>query len=221
MPVNHHSGSAVPTLGDYPTSRVIFLLEVTWWAHRTLWHLMFSGALERHPGLQLVFTEQGSSWVPETLAQLDYFYGRMKHAVGSQEHVWGGPIVEDLSLLPSEYWARQCHVGASFMRPSEAQQREAIGVDRIMWGNDYPHLEASFPFSRELFQLTFADIDPSEVQAMVGANAAALYGLDMEVLAPIAARVGPSIAGTRQPLEQIPDGAERCPAFVEATQGVK
>ncbi len=45
MPVNHHSGSALPMLGDYPTAPAIFLLEVTWWAHRALWHLIFSGAL--------------------------------------------------------------------------------------------------------------------------------------------------------------------------------
>jgi predicted TIM-barrel fold metal-dependent hydrolase len=214
MPVNHHSGSALPMLGDYPTAPAIFLLEVTWWAHRALWHLIFSGVLERHPRMQLVFTEQGTAWVPETLAQLDYFYGRMKHAVGSQEHLWGGPIVEGLSLLPSEYWARQGHVGASFMRPSEAGLRGQVGVDRIMWGNDYPHLESSYPFSHEALQLTFGGLDPIEVQAMVGGNAADLYGFDLNRLGPIAAVVGPSIEGTQRPLDRLPDGAERCPAFL-------
>jgi predicted TIM-barrel fold metal-dependent hydrolase len=214
MPVNHHSGSALPMLGDYPTAPAIFLLEVTWWAHRALWHLIFSGVLERHPQMQLVFTEQGTAWVPDTLAQLDYFYGRMKHAVGSQEHLWGGPIVAGLSLLPSEYWARQCHVGASFMRPSETSRRGEVGIDRIMWGNDYPHREASYPFSRQALQLAFGSIDPNEVQAMVGGNAADLYGFDLDKLAPIAAAVGPSIDQVRQPLEQIPDGADRCPAFL-------
>jgi predicted TIM-barrel fold metal-dependent hydrolase len=214
VPVNTHSGSALPILGDYATTPAIFLLEVTWWAHRALWHLIFSGALERHPGLQLVFTEQGTAWIPDTLAQLDYFYGRMKHSTGSQEHLWGGPIVEGLSLLPSEYWARQGHVGASFMRPSETALRGQVGLDRIMWGNDYPHLEASYPFSREVLQLTFGTIDPVEVQAMVGANAAKLYGFDLDTLAPIAARVGPSIAATKEPLDRVPEGADKCPAFL-------
>jgi predicted TIM-barrel fold metal-dependent hydrolase len=214
MPVNHHSGSALPMLGDYPTAPAIFLLEVTWWAHRALWHLIFSGVLERHPGLQLVFTEQGTAWIPDTLAQLDYFYGRMKHARGSQEHLWGGPIVENLSLLPSGYWARQCHVGASFMRPSEIGLRSEVGIDRIMWGNDYPHLEASYPFSHEALRLTFGTVDPAEVQALVGGNAARLYGFDLGTLAPIAARVGPSIDEIRQPLEQLPEGSAKCPAFL-------
>ncbi|HEU0172162.1 MAG TPA: amidohydrolase family protein, partial [Acidimicrobiales bacterium] len=51
MPVNNHSGSAAPDYGDYPEAKVMFLLEVTWWAHRTLWHLIFAGVLERHPDL--------------------------------------------------------------------------------------------------------------------------------------------------------------------------
>ena len=53
-----------------------------------------------------------------------------------------------LSLLPSEYWARQCHVGSSFMRPAEAAMRHAVGVDRIMWGSDYPHKEGATPSAR-------------------------------------------------------------------------
>jgi predicted TIM-barrel fold metal-dependent hydrolase len=214
VPINHPSGSAVPLLGEYEVAHAIFLLEVTWWAHRALWHLIFSGVMQRHPDLQFVFTEQGTSWIPETLGQLDYFYGRMKSAVGSQEHEWGFPIVESLSLTPSGYWARQCHVGSSFMRPPEARMRHRVGLDRIMWGSDYPHNESSFPFTREHFRLSFGAVDPAEVQQMVGGNAAEVYGFDLAGLAPLAARFGPSIAETRRPLEHIPEGAMRCPAFL-------
>jgi predicted TIM-barrel fold metal-dependent hydrolase len=192
LPVNHHSGSAVPPLGDEPIDNVMFLLEVTWWAHRALWQLIFSGVLERHPQLQLVFTEQGTAWIPETLRTLDYFFDRMGSAVGSQEHEWGMPVVEHLSLRPSEYWARQCHVGSSFMRPAEAGLRHAVGLDRIMWGSDYPHRESSFPYSREALRLTYAGVEPREVTQMIGGNAARLYGFDMAA------------------------DADRCPAFVGA-----
>src|SRR5260370_3797686 len=74
LPLNHHSGSAVPPMGEQPVDKVIFLLEVTWWANRTLWHLIAGVALERHPELQLVFTEQGTAWIPDRLATLDYFF---------------------------------------------------------------------------------------------------------------------------------------------------
>jgi predicted TIM-barrel fold metal-dependent hydrolase len=218
MPVNHHSGSAVPVMGDEPLDKVIFLLEVTWWAHRALWHLIFGGALERHPTLQLAFTEQGTAWIPETLQTLDYFYDRMGHSDGSQEAEWGFEVVGKLSLRPSEYWARQCHVGASFLRPAEVPLRNAIGTDRVMWGSDYPHKEASFPYSHLAMRLAFADVEPGEVQALLGANAARLYGLDLDALAPVAGRCGPTVEeiATPVPLDEIPDAASKCPAFAAA-----
>ncbi|HEX4018381.1 MAG TPA: amidohydrolase family protein, partial [Frankiaceae bacterium] len=219
MPLNHHSGSAAPPMGPTNVDQVIFLLEVTWWAHRALTALMTSGALERHPGLQLVFTEQGTAWIPAELFRLDYFFDRMGTAVGSQEHVWGAPVVSKLSLKPSEYWARQCHVGASFMRADEAKLRGAVGVDKIMWGSDYPHKEASFPFSREAIRLAFADCTPAEAAAILGGNAAQLYGFDLVALASHAARVGPSVQEVARPLTvgEVPQEAERCPAFVGFT----
>jgi predicted TIM-barrel fold metal-dependent hydrolase len=216
MPVNHHAGSAAPSMGPTNVDSVIFLLEVTWWAHRALTSLITSGALERHPDLQLVFTEQGTAWIPAELGRLDYFFDRMATAVGSQEHVWGSPVVSKLSLKPSEYWARQCHVGASFMRADEAKMRHSVGVNKIMWGSDYPHKESSFPFTREAIRLAFADCPPSETAAMLGGNAAELYGFDLDALAPHAARVGPLVEETSRPLTvgEVPHEAERCPAFV-------
>ena len=220
MPVNHHSGSAVPVMGEESIDKVIFLLEVTWWAHRALWHLVFGGVLERHPGLQLVFTEQGTAWIPDTLQTLDYFFDRMGSATGSQEEEWGIEVVGALTLRPSEYWARQCHVGASFMRPAEAPLRHTVGLDRVMWGSDYPHKESSFPFSREALRVSFADVDPAEVQAMVGLNAAGVYEFDVDALAPVAGRVGPSVDEIARPLAPVdaPVGAEKCPAFAGAVQ---
>lgn len=214
--VNHHSGSAVPALGDQPIDQVTFMLEVTWWAHRALWNLIFGGVLERHPDLQLVLTEQGTAWIPETLATLDYFYARMHDAVGSQEYEWGHPVVRELSLRPSEYWARQCHVGASFMRPAEAQLRSVVGLDRIMWGNDYPHLEGCYPYSRQALRASFSSVDPAQVQQLVGTNAAQVYGFDLNALTEVAATVGPTHAEIAEPLTpaEVPADAFRCPAFI-------
>ncbi len=215
LPVNHHSGSAVPPMGDQDIDNVVFLLEVTWWAHRALWHLYFGGIFEHHPDLQFVFTEQGTAWIPETLGTLDFFYTRMGNTVGSQEYDWGLPVVQKLSARPSECWARQCHVGSSFMRPAETAFRHVIGVDKIMWGSDYPHKESSFPYSREALRLTFAGVDPTEVQQMLAGNAAQLYGFDLASLAEVAQRVGPTHEEVSRPLSknEIPTEIDRCPAF--------
>ena len=219
LPVHSHSGSAVPDYGDGPVDNVMFLVEVTWWANRNLWHLVFGGVLERHPGLHVVFTEQGTAWVPERLATLDYFHGRMAASSGSQEEEWGREVVGAMSLTPSGYWRRQCHLGSSFIRPAEVPLRHAVGIDKIMWGSDYPHRESSFPYSRLALRLSFAGVDPAEVRAMVGGNAAALYGFDLDALQPIADRVGPTVEELATPVEraQIPSDADRCPAFAGAT----
>jgi hypothetical protein len=148
--------------------------------------------------------------------RLDYFFDRMGRATGSQEVEWGLPVVERLSLKPSEYWARQCFVGSSFIRPAEVQLRDAVGVDKIMWGVDYPHKEGAFPYSREAQRAAFAGVDHAEVATMLGENAARVYGFDLDVLRPIADKVGPTVAELDVPLppQSLPPDAEKCPALV-------
>lgn len=216
MPINHHSGGGTPDFGMYmPQSLAMFMLEVTWWAHRTLWHLMFSGVFERHPNLQFVLTECGAGWIPDKLRELDAFYGRMKYETEGSERMFGGPAVENLSLKPSEYWERQCHVGASFLPPRECAMRHEIGLDQIMWGTDYPHTEGSYPFTREHLRNSFANVDPVEVQQMVAGNVAKVYGFDLDFLAPLAQKFGPTKAEIAVPLDltSLPDRARKCPAF--------
>jgi predicted TIM-barrel fold metal-dependent hydrolase len=215
MPVNHHTGSAAPPMGPDPEDTITFLLEVTWYAHRAFYQLILGGALERHPDMQLVFTEQGTAWIPDELARLDGFFARMSQSNGSQEQVWGEAVMKTLSLRPSEYWARQCHVGASFIRPIELGVRHQVGVDRIMWGSDYPHKEASTPYSREAIALSFAGIPRDEVEMMLSKNAAKLYGFDLDFLRPIADRIGPKVSDVFAglPPRAVPSDANMCPAF--------
>lgn len=219
LPISHHSGSAVPDMGPYPAAQMMFLLEVTWWAHRTLWHLIYSGVMERHPELHFVFTEQGTAWVPEELTRLDYYQGRLSGtggADGSQEAKFGAGVVDQLSLSPSEYFARQCHMGSSFIRRAEVAMRDQVGVDRIMWGSDFPHLEGCWPWSREHLRMVFADVPEDEVRMMVGQNAADVYDFDWALLETLADQHGPSVEDVARPLDtaEIADDHLRCPAFV-------
>ena len=41
MPLNHHAGGATPDFGSYfPASLAVFMIEVTWWSQRALWHFL-------------------------------------------------------------------------------------------------------------------------------------------------------------------------------------
>jgi predicted TIM-barrel fold metal-dependent hydrolase len=207
VPMNSHAGGAAPAYGWYKSAAAMFIMEVAWFSHRSLWHLIFSGVFERHPDLRYVLTEQGSGWVPETLATLDNWYERFSSGEHTSEVLFGSAAVEDMTMRPSEYWARNCAVGASMLRPDECAMRDTIGVERIMWGADYPHLEGTHPYTAEALRNTFAGVPTEEVAAMLGGNAAAIYGFDLDALATVAGRVGPLVDDVATPLDELPAGA--------------
>ena len=106
-----------------------------------------------------------------------------------------------MSLCPSEIWARNCFLGASFLSRRDSKARHAIGLDRVMWGSDYPHQEGTFPHTREVLRHVFHDMEVDEVAMLLGLNAAAVYGFDLEVLRPVADRIGPTVSDLAQALE--------------------
>ena len=61
-----------------------------------------------------------------------------------------------------------------------------------MWGNDFPHPEGTWPHTKEWLRNAFRDIPVDETQAMLGTNAAAVYRFDVDALAPVAERIGPT-----------------------------
>ncbi|MFI6683319.1 amidohydrolase family protein [Streptomyces sp. NPDC050485] len=215
FPVNHHGGSASPPLGEEPAARAVFMVETTWFSHRALWHLIFGGVFRRHPELRLVLTEQGSGWIPGVLDMLDYYHDRLVAAAtraATAESKFGAGLAQSMGKGPSQVWRDNCFVGASFMRPHEVPLRDRIGLDKIMWGSDYPHDEGTTPFSREGLRIAYAGLPRDEVAAMVGGNAARVYGFDLTFLDTIAARVGPTVDEIAEPLKEIP-AAATSPAF--------
>jgi predicted TIM-barrel fold metal-dependent hydrolase len=66
-----------------------------------------------------------------------------------------------------------------------------------MWGTDYPHPEGSWPVTREQQLDAFHGVPDAELAAMLGGNAARVYGFDVEKLAPLAARIGPEKSAFR------------------------
>ena len=221
MPLNHHSGGATPNFGShFPASLAMFMLEVSWWSQRGLWHLMFSGVFERHPDLQWVNTETGTAWVPDTLEKLDSFYERMKYSKYGSEAIFGGVAVAEMSLRPSEYWQRQCHVGASFLRPTETEVVRQIGVGNVMWGSDYPHVEGSHPHTDEHLRLTFGQMTEDETTMLLTTNAARLYKFDIEKLRPLAEQFCPTKAHVAGGIaySEIPERGKGCPGMAPQNQ---
>jgi predicted TIM-barrel fold metal-dependent hydrolase len=212
--VNTHSGgSGMPDYGRHRASGQAWIAEATFFSRRPLTHMLISGAFERFPELRFVVTETGCSWIPGVLEQLDTFHRQMRTTGRIGELKYDPDDVPPLS--PSEYFARNCWVGVSFPSPAEAMTRHVIGADRFMWGSDYPHDESTYPNTREGLRRAFAGTDPVELQQLLAGNAATVYGFDLEALAPIAARCGPTVEELAVPFDGIP-GDNRSPAFVKA-----
>src|SRR5271157_5227248 len=107
LPVHVHSGPAPQE--DYGPHIALYLMECRWWAARPLWFLLWSGVFERHPHLRFGVTESGAFWVPDLLWLMDTRY---RHAHSSKK-ISRQAIIGDLTMSPSEYFDRNCFVGAS------------------------------------------------------------------------------------------------------------
>ena len=163
----HGLDSQVPSFGGDPS--LAFLACHDHWPKMSLGDIIFSGAFERYPKLQVGVVEFELSWIPHFLDRLDYtytdrgFFGTEKRPLGE-------------GSLPSDYFHRNCFAG--FQEDGLGiQLRNIIGVDNIMWGSDYPHPESTFPRSREIIEEVLVDCTEEEKVKIVGGNAARVYRL--------------------------------------------
>jgi predicted TIM-barrel fold metal-dependent hydrolase len=214
VPVQRHGGAP----GEPRTERTgpgvsaIGIAEGTFFSHRVLAQLVFGGVFERHPRLRLVFTETGGGWVPDLLKHLDgvYLAGRAGGRLTFLE-----PDMAPLSMRPSEYFAQNCYVAASVLTPSESDLRYETGVDRLMWGQDYPHSEGAYPYSREALRAVFATVPVDEIRTILSDTPAKLFGFDLEKLQAVADRIGPTVEEIAEPLVDAPRVPQdtHCKAF--------
>lgn len=222
VPVNCHGGGAGPRTGDTPVDDMFFLLDLRWWDISRFRNLILGGVLDRHPGLKVVFTESGIGWIPQELRKLDQIVDSMRSTGDGRGVAYDAKsAIDDLTLRPSEYWQRQCYAGATFVHPAEIAIRDEIGVDKILWGSDYPHLEASYPFSKAAVRTAFQDVAVVDAERMLAGNAAKLYGFDLDRLRTVAEEVGPTYDEVSAGIDPttLPPEAAGCPAFAGLMPG--
>jgi len=131
--------------------------------------MIFSGVFERHPGLRVAIVEFELAWAPHVLSSMDYTY-RERHEEALYRFKDG--------MRPSDFFHR--NVFLSFQEDAIGiRLRDAIGVDNLMWGSDYPHSESTFPQSRKILAEILAGVPEEEQAKIAGANTARLYGFDV------------------------------------------
>jgi predicted TIM-barrel fold metal-dependent hydrolase len=129
--------------------------------------LIATGVLEHHPSLQFAFLEAGGGWAPYWLWRLD-------------EQVEGfGGYCPEMKLAPSEYFARQCWVSFEIDEPSLPALLPIVGAERVIWGSDYPHHDATFPGAVDKLRRTIAPCTEADQARVLGTNALDCYRLEL------------------------------------------
>ncbi|SNQ45336.1 putative Amidohydrolase 2 [Frankia canadensis] len=188
--LNFHGGIGQPTYGGAKLDGVpdcvrmrVSVFEFPWFAHRPLWFMVWSGVLERHPSLRLVFTEQHSDWLVATVAQMDHswLHGTMERS-----------IRDIVPHPPSYYTDRQVFLGSSILSAGEVFNRNQIGVDRMMFGADFPHPEGTYGSTLGYLRTCVgrSDMTVQEATAFLGGNASRIFGFDPVALDPVVQRHG-------------------------------
>jgi predicted TIM-barrel fold metal-dependent hydrolase len=169
VPIGIHEGSSVivPTLAaDRPFNPlVLHALSHPFEEMLACAQLIAFGVMERHPDLNFIFLESSGGWVPFWLERLD-----------EQVSSFGG-YCPDMTLTPTEYFARQCAVSFEVDERTLPALVPFVGVDRIVWGSDYPHHDATFPGAVDALRATVAPCPTATQARVLGLNARGLYRL--------------------------------------------
>lgn len=177
IPITMHVGGGSRSA---PSPHPVYpgLADIAWYGlccamGETLGWLTYSGVFDRYPDLHVVMTEGYAGWLPFAIQFFDHHWSDSRlHNLG----IGAGPASPKIDAPPSYYLKRQAH--ATFMwDPAAIRLRDICGLDCLMWGNDYPHNEGSFPFSVEWVEKQFAGVPEAEVDAMVRGNAARIFGI--------------------------------------------
>jgi predicted TIM-barrel fold metal-dependent hydrolase len=127
--------------------------------------MVFAGVFDRYPKLRVVLGEVGIGWVPALLESMDDMYVRDRY--------W---TKTSLERQPSSYW--QSNFAATFIIDRfGVKNRHDMGVETILWSNDYPHHRCDWLETRRVIEEQMQGVPPAERAAMLAGNTARIYGL--------------------------------------------
>jgi hypothetical protein len=115
--------------------------------------------------LTLVLADAGAGWLPTCGELLDWNYRYAQFVAFAK-----------LRLRPSDYIRRQVRATLRDER-SAVESRGDLGVRSMLWSTGYPTSTSTWPVSTRSRAELFTGVDAGDVAAMIGGNAAELYGL--------------------------------------------
>lgn len=131
--------------------------------------MIFGRVFDRVPDLRVVCVEADAGWVPHWMYRADHAIERHRNWLGSG----------DLEQKPSEYMRENVYV--TFQDDWVAfQTAHLMNHKRLLWANDHPHSDATFPNSQDVLAEQTAHLEASVRDDIVLNNTLELYGLEVE-----------------------------------------
>jgi predicted TIM-barrel fold metal-dependent hydrolase len=127
---------------------------------RVLSNIIYSGALDRFPGLKFVSVESGIGWIPFILESLDYQLAEI--AEGRR-----------FRLKPSEYFRRNVYACFWFENDDIAHTIRQVGVENVLFETDFPHPSGLYPV--ENIDGRLSGLTEDEKVKVLSTNSARLY----------------------------------------------
>jgi predicted TIM-barrel fold metal-dependent hydrolase len=148
--------------GESPGTQIALMYEVMGVLAN---EFIFGGILDRFEKLKLICSEFEISWIPSFMWRIDQMqedFGvrlqlpklRMKASEYMRTRIWHG-IIDD---------------------PFGAEAIPHIGVDRVLWGSDFPHVRSIGLDAESRLGNLFATLSKADRDKVVCGNVAALYG---------------------------------------------
>jgi predicted TIM-barrel fold metal-dependent hydrolase len=129
--------------------------------------LCFAGVFERHPELKVVCVEADAGWVPHFTYRMDHAYNRHRFWMET------GAITRP----PSEYFYENIYT--TYQDDfSATHNAEDHVLKRVMWANDFPHSDSTWPWSQEILARLVSELSQEQRDWILHDNVAELYQLD-------------------------------------------
>jgi len=133
---------------------------------------ILGGVFARNPDLKVVCVEADAGWVPHYMYRMDHAFERHRNWL---------PASVNLTKKPSEYFRE--HIYITFQDDWVAfKTAHLMNHERLMWANDFPHSDSTWPWSQELLEKHRADLTPEQSERILCKNVAELYQLDLSTL---------------------------------------
>ena len=161
------SSSKMPTTS--PDAPMIVGCALDWQnAVGSLTDYLLSGTLARFPNIKLAYSEGQIGWMPYTLERIDYVWDEFP------DEQFGNRLDQ-----PPSTYTRGRVFGCLFDDPTGLRNRDAIGMDQICYETDYPHAQATWPHTHEVFGrlCAKAGLSDQEIYKLARGNAIGAFGL--------------------------------------------